>query len=159
MMGRDSRVEVYVLVGVLWLAWSLRRERRLSVATLLVLPAIMLAFILAQRERLVGAGGTPGALAALAGVLAGLVVATRSCVRVEPATGTVVVRGTPASLLLWPGMLALYALGRRAALWLRAEEVPGRLDGPFLMFIVALVLAERGWLYHAYRRAAAPTGR
>ena len=155
-MGQGPLFDVVVMAGAALLAWRLRREHHSSAATFLFLPAVMLAFILARRELVIGAAGTLGAPAALAGVLAGLVVATRSFVRVELTTGSIVVRATATSLLLWPGTLAIYVLGRRAALWLRGGEAIERLDGVFLVFVVALVLAERGWLYHAYRHAAAP---
>lgn len=159
MIGRVPLFEVYVLVGVGWLAWRLRQEHRFTTTTFLLLPAVMAAFLVMQRERVAEAAGALAAPAALAGVLAGLVVATRSYVRVEATTGTVVVRGTPLSLLLWPGVLALFVLGRRVARWLDAGDVSERLDGTFLVFVVALVLAERGWLYHAYRHAVTPAPR
>ena len=119
-MGQEPLFDLVVIAGAALLAWRLRREHRASAATFLFLPAVMLAFLLARREPVVGAAGTLGAPAALAGVLAGLVVATRSFVRVEPTTGSIVVRATPISLLLWPGTLAIYMLGRRVALWLHA---------------------------------------
>jgi len=147
-----------LVMGVALLAWRLRRENRVSTATILFLPAIMLTFLLLQRALVVEAAGW-GAPAALAGVLAGLVVATRSWVRVEPSTGAIVVRGTLVSLLLWPGAIAFYLLGRRAAIWFREGATLERLDGAFLVFIDALLLAERGWQYHAYRHAVLPAQR
>lgn len=158
-MGREPAFDVVLIMGVAVLAWRLRRENRVSTATILFIPAIMLTFILLQRAFVVEAAGALGAPAALAGVLAGLVVATRSWVRVEPSTGAIVVRGTLVSLLLWPGTIVCYLLGRRAAIWFREGAMLERLDGAFLVFIVALLLAERGWQYHAYRHAVLPARR
>jgi len=110
-MGREPAFDVVLIMGVAVLAWRLRRENRVSTATILFIPAIMLTFLLLQRAFVVEAAGAWGAPAALAGVLAGLVVATRSWVRVEPSTGAIIVRGTLVSLLLWPGTIACYLLG------------------------------------------------
>ena len=158
-MGREPVFDVALFAGVAVLAWRLRREQRVSTATILFLPALMLTFALLQRTLVVEAAGLLGAPAALAGALAGLVVATRSWVRVESSTGVIVVRGTLMSLLLWPGTIAFYVLGRRAVLWFREGAALERLDGAFLVFVVALMLAERGWLYNAYRHAAPPARR
>ena len=155
-MGREPFFDLLLLVGVGLLAWRLRRENRVSIATILFLPAIMVTFVLLQRALVVETAGVLGAPAALAGVLAGLVVATRSWVRVELSTGALVVRGTPLSLLLWPGTIAFYILGRRAFIWLHDGAALERLDGAFLVFIVALLLTERGWLYYAHRHAVLP---
>lgn len=155
-MGREPFFDLLLLMGVGLLAWRLRGEHRVSTATILFLPAIMVTFVLLQRALVVETAGFLGVPAALAGVLAGLVVATRSWVRVEPSTGAIVVRGTPLSLLLWPGSIALYILGRRAFTWLREGVALERLDGAFLVFLVALLLTERGWLYSASRNAVMP---
>lgn len=155
-MGREPLFALLLLMGVGLLAWRLRRENRVSTTTILFLPAIMVTFVLLQRARVVETAGGLGVPAALAGVLAGLLVATRSWVRVELSTGGIVVRGTPLSLFLWPGTIAFSILGRRAIIWLRDGAALERLDGAFLVFIVALLLTERGWRYSAYRNAVLP---
>jgi hypothetical protein len=115
--------------------------------------------VVIQRDLITGATGTIAPLAALLGLLGGLVVATRSYVRVEPSTGAIVVRATWTSLLVWPGALALYLLARRGLLWAELPGLVEGLDGLFLIGVAALLLAERGWLYYAYRHAIAPAQR
>lgn len=154
-MGREPLLDLLVIAGAAWLAVRLRRERRFSAATALFLPAAMLGLILVRRELVSGAAGAISALAALAGVFAGLIVATRSYQRVEQDAGTIVVRATRTTLLIWPGTIALYVLGRRAAPWFLGGRSFAGLDGVFIVFVVALIVAERGWLYHAYRDAVA----
>ena len=158
-MGGGIAFELVLLGGVALLAWRLRREIRLRSATLLVIPIAIGAIIVMQREMIAAATGLIGPLAALLGLLAGLVVATRSYVRVEPGVGAVVVRATWLSLLVWPGTLALYLIGRRALVWSGAETVAEALDGAFLIGVATLLLAERGWLFYAYRHAVAPAQR
>ena len=75
--------------------------------------------------------------------------------RTEVSIGSVVVRATRLGLLPWPGTLALYVLAHRGVLWLEAKLPLERIDGSFLLFAAALIGAERGWLYHAYRRTGA----
>jgi CDP-diglyceride synthetase len=158
-MARGALFDLLVVAGVLWLAARSRHEQRRHVATVLLLPVGFLAILLVRRDLIVTAAGAAAPVAALIGLLVGLLVATRSYVRVEPRSGTIVVRATRAVLLLWPGTVGLYVLARRGALWLDAEASVERLDGAFLLFVAALVAAERGWLYHAYRQVGAPTER
>jgi hypothetical protein len=53
--------------------------------------------------------------------------------------------------------VALYVLGRRLAAAWSDGAISERLDGIFMIFIAALVITERGWLYHAYRQVMAVT--
>lgn len=157
-MGQEPLFDLLLVAGVALLASRLRQENRVRAATILFLPGIMLTFVLLQRTLVIGTAGTLGAsIAGLAGVFAGLVVATRSYVRVEPEIGTIVVRATVGSLALWPGAVALYILGRRLLAVLGDGAISERLDGIFMIFVAALVIAERGWLYHAYRQVMAVT--
>lgn len=158
-MARGILFELFLLAGVALLAWRLRREIRLNSATLLMIPIVIGVVIVMQRAMIAEATGPVAPLAALLGLLAGLVVATRSYVRVEPSTGMVVVRATWLSLLVWPGMLAFYLIGRRVLFWLGAETTAEVLDGAFLIGVAALLLAERGWLFYAYRHAVSPAQR
>lgn len=157
-MGKEPLFDLLLVAGVALLASRLRQENRVRAATILFLPGIMFTFVLLQRAVVIGTAGAVGAfVAGLAGVFAGLVVATRSYVRVEPEIGTIVVRATLGSLLLWPGVVALYVLGRRLSTVLSDGALLERLDGVFMIFIAALVITERGWLYHAYRQVMAVT--
>lgn len=154
-MGRELLVDLLLLAGLLLLAVRLRRENRVSATTILFLPAVMLAFMLTRRVLVSGLTGALDVFAAgLAGAFAGLVVATHSYVRVEPERGFIVVRATLGSLMIWPGCAAVYVLGRRMPAMMDNDALGERLDGIFFMFFAALVIAERGWLYHAYRDAA-----
>lgn len=153
-MGREIAFEAVLLGGVALLAWRLRREIRLNSVTLLFLPIVVAIVVVMQRDLIAVATGRVAPLAALVGL-----VATRSYARIEPSTGAIVLRATWPSLLVWPGIVALYLLGRRALLWLGSPARVEGLDGLFLIGVAALLLAERGWLYHVYRHAIAPAQR
>ena len=152
-MERTASLDIIILAGVAFLGRRLLRERRLPVATMWLLPLLMLGIGSTQRAVWLG-GARPDILlsAAVAGGLAGIAVGVLVYVRAERPAGAIVVRGTPLSVLLWPGTVALYILARRALAGGDPLATGDPLDIAFLVFVAAVVAAERGCLYWQYRR-------
>lgn len=159
-MTHSPLSDMVIVLGALWLALRMLREHRLSVATLWFLPLIMVALILIQWQ-VWTAGPRPAiALAGfVSGLVAGLPLGALTYVRSESTIGAVVLKGTALTILLWPGIVVLFALARRA--------VDARGDGAaselltlaFIAFIVGMTLSMRAWLHRAYRRDTAPAAR
>jgi hypothetical protein len=153
-MGRNSTVDLVIVLATVWYALRLLRPQALPVATLWALPALMLGVCLWQSRLFAGAAPASVALAGSVGVLAGLAVGRLTFRRADGRAGTVVVQGTPLSVVLWPGAIAA-ALGARYALGDRADPgIAGVLEVGLLAYLVGNAGAQRAYLWWRYNRTA-----
>ena len=152
-MDRDSTLDTFIVLGVVWFMWRLLREQRLPVGTLWVLPLLMLLICVWQWRLFASAGPAVVVAAALVGTLSGLVVGRLMFRRVDQHAARVVVEGTPLSVALWPGVVALVIVAQYALRDRIDPATAAQWNVASLAFVVGSLGGQRAYLHWQYTRA------
>ena len=152
-MGTNLTFDAVILAGVLWLALRALREQRVPVATIWALPGLML-LLGAFQLQIFAARPLSNASALVAGLLSGLAVGALTYRRADRRAGVVVTRGTPLSVLVWPGVVALAILAQYALRGRIGPATAQLLNTAPLAFVVGNLTGQRAYLFWRFQRAA-----
>ena len=156
-MGTNPTFDAVILAGVLWLALRALREQRVPVATIWMLPGLML-LLGASQLRIFATHPLSNASALVAGLLSGLAVGALTYRRADRRAGVVVTRGTPLSALVWPGSVALALLAQYALRGRIGADTGELLNTALLAFAVGNVASQRAYLHWRFQRAVHGVG-
>ncbi len=156
-MGTNRTFDAVILARVLWLSLRALREQRVPVAIIWALPGLMLLLGVSQL-RIFAAHPLSNASALVAGLLSGLAVGALTYRRADRQAGVVVTRGSPLSVLVWPGAVALVLVAQYALRGRIGADTSELLNTALLAFAVGNVASQRAYLHWRFQRTVHGVG-